>query len=359
MNSRPLALSSATTLALLACAPIAAQETATQTPTATGSRTMDARVVPLPAGVSEAMRRAIADRQVTAGAPAPADLEGWLALQRQIDTGAAQAARDYARKKEATYEAMEVGGVPCYLVTPKEIGDRFKDRWLVHLHGGAFVFLGGEACVREAVWAATACKARVLSIDYRRPPVHRFPAAVDDAVAVWREVLERQPAAATALFGTSAGGNLTLATTMKLAELDLPLPGALFVGTPATDAEKVGDSWYTLEGLDPLGRYDGMIRACFEAYLRPEDFANPLASPVRGDVRGFPPTILFTGTRDLLLSDTVRMHRALRRAGVEAQLHVFEGQAHADYFAADMFDAPEGEDAKAELVRFFDTHLAQ
>jgi acetyl esterase/lipase len=80
-------------------------------------------------------------------------------------------------------------------------------------------------------------------------------------------------------------------------------------------------------------------------------------SPVRGDLEGFPPTILISGTRDLLLSDTVRMHRALRAAGVEADLHVYEGQSHGDYIACDLVDAPESADAQAEIHRFFDEHL--
>ena len=153
------------------------------------------------------------------------------------------------------------------------------------------------------------------------------------------------------------GGNLTLATTLKLKQLGLPLPGALFAGTPLTDQEKIGDTWHTLEGLDPLGQYDGFIRACLEAYVASGDFADPLVSPVRGDLSGFPPTILISGTRDLLLSDTVRMHRALRAAGVDAQLHVYEGQSHGDYLKGDLVDAPESADAQSEVFRFFDEHL--
>ena len=324
---------------------------------APGAKTMAERSVPVPAGVSAELRELIAGRQLPPAVPVPTTREGWLEVQQGWDQTNAAVARNFANKHGATYEPMEVAGVPCYLVTPKEIGERFKDRWLVHVHGGAFVLNGGEGCVTEAIWVATACKARVLSIDYRRPPVHPFPAAIEDAVAVWKAVIQRQEAAATALFGSSAGGNLTLATTLKLKQLGLPLPGVLFAGTPATDLEKNGDTYYTIEGLDPLGRYDGFLRACFDAYVPSGDFSSPLVSPVRGDPRGFPPTILISGTRDLLLSDTVRMHRALRAAGVEAQLHVYEGQSHGDYITGDLVDAPESLDAQAEIFRFFDTHL--
>lgn len=320
-------------------------------------RTMAERTVPPPAGVSAELRAMIASRPPAATIPVPTTREGWLEIQRSWDEANAAVARGMAERHGATYEAIEVAGVPCFLVTPSTVSEHFEDRWLVHLHGGAFVLNGGEGCVIEAIWVAEACGARVLSIDYRRPPVHPFPAAIDDAVAVWKAVIERQDAGATALFGSSAGGNLTLATTLKLGQLGLPLPGALFAGTPLTEQEKIGDSWFTLVGLDPLGEYDGFIRACLEVYIPSGDFSDPLASPIRGDLTGFPPTILISGTRDLLLSDTVRMHRALRAAGVNAQLHVYEGQSHGDYIGGDFVDAPESADAQAEILRFFVEHL--
>jgi acetyl esterase/lipase len=322
-----------------------------------GSKAMEERTVPVPTGVSKEFHELIATRQIPPALPVPQTREEWLEVQQKWDAENANVARDLAKKLGATWESMEVAGVPCFLVTPKKIGERFKDRWLVHIHGGAFVLNGGEGCVSEALWFADACQARVLAIDYRRPPVHPFPAAIEDAVAVWKAVIKKQEASATALFGSSAGGNLTLATTLKLKQLGLPVPGALFAGTPAAELEKVGDTWYTLEGLDPLGRYDGFVRGCFEAYVPSKDFSNPLISPARGDLKNFPPTILISGTRDLLLSDTVRMHRALRKANVEAQLHVYEGQSHGDYISGTFVNAPESRNAQEEIFRFFDKHL--
>ena len=166
-----------------------------------------------------------------------------------------------------------------------------------------------------------------------------------------------QSASHTALFGTSAGGNITLATVLKLKELGKPLPGAVFAGTPATDLKHTTDTWHTLEGLDPLGKREGLIAATFEQYAAGEDLSNPLLSPVYGNLKGFPPTILISGTRDLLLSDTVRMHRALRSAGVVADLHIYDGQAHGDYLQNLIRKVPEAEDAQREVFDFFDKHL--
>jgi monoterpene epsilon-lactone hydrolase len=353
MNKNLIRLTISLVLALFACGPSYAQEF----PPMPGVKTLPERTVPVPPGLSPELSAIIGNHQIPPYIPAPTSLEGWLEMQRMWDEPFDEMSRVAAKNLGATYEPMKIAGVPCYLVTPNEIDERFKDLWFVHIHGGAFVFGGGEAAVREALWMADGCKARVLSIDYRRPPVHPFPAAIEDAVAVWKAVIQRQDAAATPLFGTSAGGNLTLATTLKLKELGLPLPGALFTGTPAVDLKETSDTWITLQGLDPLGQRGGLIDGTFEVYVPSGDLGNPLVSPIYGDLKGFPPTILISGTRDLLLSDTVRMHRALRKAGVDAQLHVYDGQSHGDYMQGLLYPNPESRDAQAEILRFFDIHL--
>lgn len=320
-----------------------------------GAKVMSERIVPVPAGVSEELRNSIEKKEIPPPIPAPRTQDEWLKFQEASDTESAKKSHRLAKEFDASWESVEIGGVPCFVVTPREISPRFEGQRLVHIHGGAFVLGGGEASVAEAMWVADACKAKVVSIDYRRPPLHPFPAAIEDTVAVWKEVTKDQDPESTALFGSSAGGNLTLATTLKLEQLGLPLPGALFVGTPATDLEKTGDTWYTLQGLDHLGQYDGFIRGCFEVYVPSKDFSDPLVSPIHGVLKGFPPTILISGTRDLLLSDTVLMHRALRKAGVTAELHVYEGQSHGDF--GNSYPAPESLDAQKEIRLFFTKHL--
>jgi acetyl esterase/lipase len=322
-----------------------------------GVTTLGERTIPAPVGISPAMLEVVKERQIPPSIPAPESTERWLELQAAFDVSGEELGRAAAEHNEVTYEVQDIASVRTYILTPKVVNKRWGDRVFVHTHGGAWVFGGGDSALREAVWAASGLGVKVISIDYRRPPLHPFPAAVDDAVAVWQEVMKDQDPAKTALFGTSAGGNLALATSLKLKELDLPLPGAIFAGTPATDLENVTDTWLTLQGLDPLGAREGMLAAAFDLYVGEADPSNPLLSPVNGDLDGFPPTILISGTRDLLLSDTVRMHRALREAGVRADLHVYDGQAHADYMQNLLRDVPEAKDAQRELFEFFDKHL--
>jgi len=160
------------------------------------------------------------------------------------------------------------------------------------------------------------------------------------------------------LFGSSAGGGLTLATVHRLKELKVPLPGALFAGTPWSDLTKAGDTRYTNADIDDvLVTSDGLLGACARLYVGMHDLKHPLVSPVYGDLSGFPPTILVSGTRDLLLSDTVRVHRKLCQAGVDARLHVFEGLSHAQYLS--LFQTPECRDAFGQVSSFFDELLGK
>jgi acetyl esterase/lipase len=220
------------------------------------------------------------------------------------------------------------------------------------------VLNGGESGTTEAIYMAGFGHFRVLSIDYRRPPDFPYPAALDDGVAVWKGALKMAEAKNMGVFGTSAGGALTLSMVLRARQEGLPLPGAIAPGTPMSDLTGTGDSFHTNFMVDNVlvgsgGRCDAMARL----YANGHDLKDPMLSPVYGDMRGFPPAILTTGTRDLLLSNTVRVHRKLRQAGVEAELHVYEGQSHAHYMRAS--DAPETREAFQEIARFFDKHLGK
>ncbi len=159
-----------------------------------------------------------------------------------------------------------------------------------------------------------------------------------------------------ALGGTSGGGNLVMATVQRLIELDLDVPGALYLGTPGTDMSKTSDSWYINEGIDRLiTSYDGFVEAASRLYAGGRDLKDPLVSPLYGNVHGFPPTFLVTGTRDALLSNTARTHIKLRQAGVVADILVYEGVSHGDYIA--VMDSPESLHAFTELNAFLLHHL--
>ncbi len=135
------------------------------------------------------------------------------------------------------------------------------------------------------------------------------------------------------------------------------MPSAIVVGIPWSDMTKTGDSYFTNEGVDNLlVSYDGWIKLAAELYANGHDLKDPMLSPVCGDVIGFPPTFLASGTRDLFLSNTVRMHQKLRHAGVKADLMIFEGMSHAMYYLLPS-ETPETAFYFRELGRFFDENL--
>lgn len=317
-----------------------------------------ARRLPVPDTVSPQMQKLIAAPLRPGWDRLPKTGEEWRSVAQ---AGAAVARRSLPgllERMRVTVEKTTAHGARAFLVTPHTIRPEHRNRMLVHMHGGCYVMNPGEAGLNEAVLMAGLCGFSVVSVDYRMPPEAYFPAALDDGMAVYRSLLAAHPAANIAIFGTSAGGALTLSMVLRARQLGLPLPAAIACGTPMSDVTKVGDTFYTNEGVDNvLVSRDGFCDAGATVYAAGHDLKDPLLSPVYGDMSGFPPTILTSGTRDLLLSNTVRVHRKLRQAGVEAVLQVFEGQSHAHYLRDD--SAPETLEAFAEIGQFFDRHMAR
>jgi len=316
-------------------------------------REIPARSVPAPTTVSAEMQALIGAPLSATWNVVPKSIEEWKALSAP-SAGRVAALRERFGVKT---EPLTVNGVNAFMVTPAAIPPENQNRLLVHVHGGCYVLSGGEAGTSEAIYMAGFGHFRVLSIDYRRPPDSPYPAALDDVVAVWKGALKMAAAKNMAVFGTSAGGALTLSMTLRAKQEGLPLPGAIAPGTPMSDLTGTGDSFQTNFMVDNVLVGEGRCDAMARLYANGHDVKDPMLSPVYGDMHGFPATILTTGTRDLLLSNTVRVHRKLRQAGVEAELHVYEGQSHAQYMRD--ANAPETKEAFEEIARFFDKHLGK
>ena len=255
-------------------------------------------------------------------------------------------------------EPTTFDGVKAYIVAPETIPPDNRNRLLVHVHGGCYASFAGESGTAEAIYMAGFGKFKVISVDYRTPPDHPYPAALDDAMTVWKAAVKTAAPKNIAIFGSSAGGALTLSMVLRAKQDGLPLPGAIAPGTPMSDLTGSGDTFQTNAMVDNvLVAYGANCDKRAALYANGHDLEDPMLSPLFGDMHGFPPTILTSGTRDLLLSNTVRVHRKLRQAGVEAVLQVFEGQAHAQYYRD--VSAPETKEAFEEIAQFFDKHLGK
>ena len=322
------------------------------------AREVPPRVLPVPDTVSPQMQ-AVIDRPLS---PVPGfkpeTTADWKEL---VDKAATTLVATLPKLRETlgvTVEPVTIAGVKAFIVTPKSISQGSLDQVLIHLHGGTRVFNPGEAGTREAILMAGFTGYKVISVDYRMPPDFPFPAALDDAVAVYREVLKQTKPENVGIFGSSAGGSLTITTLMRARMENLPMPGAIAPATPTVDLTKTGDSLFTNAMVDnAIVMQDGFIRATALLYANGRDLKDPLLSPIYGDVAGFPPAILTSGTRDLYLSNTVRMHRKLRAAGIDAVLQIWEGQSHTQYMAD--ITAPETKEYHDEIARFFAKHLGR
>lgn len=285
--------------------------------------------------------------------PVPQTAEEWHA-RRETTEGAFMA--PYVAKALAAsgvqVEKTELAGVTVRVLTPPAPREPFPGIVLMNLHGGGYTIGGGDISVGEGLGLALAGY-RVVSVDYRMPPEHPFPAAVDDGIAVYRALLSDYAAERIAIFGTSAGGGLTASVIISARDRGLPLPAAALMHTPWSDLSKTGDTYYTLEWVDPiLSSYDGGLAQGAEIYAGDAGLKHPLVSPVYADFEpGFPPSLLSSGTRDLLLSCTVRLHRAIREAGVDADLHVFDAMWHG---ASNM---PDMADLRRETLVFLQEHV--
>jgi acetyl esterase/lipase len=320
------------------------------------TRELPARALPVPETASPALQAMIAAPLPSWWNRHPKSAQEWKDFARERAAPSVKAAAALQEKMGLEVEPAVIGGVNAFIVSPREMPQANRNRLLIHVHGGGYVLGPGKAGLPEALLMAGHGRFKVISIDYRMPPDFPYPAAMDDAMAVYKEILKTTAAKRIGIFGTSTGGGMTMAMVLRAKAEGLPLPGAIAPGTPWSDMTKTGDSYFSNEMVDDvLVSNDGWLGDAAALYANGHDLKDPMLSPIYGDLTGFPPTVLTTGTRDLFLSNTVRVHRKLREAGVIADLIVFEGLSHAQY----LFDAnaPESKEHFAETAAFLDKYL--
>jgi acetyl esterase/lipase len=308
------------------------------------------RVVPVPKTISPEAQAMLA-RPASDASSSPSVAEqraGTDAWQK----GAGEVSRGLypADVKDGT-----MAGVPVRIVTPPVIPAEHQDRVLMNLHGGGFVVDSGS--LTETIPIASLTQTKVVAVLYRMAPEHPFPAAVDDAVAVYRELLKTYAPGHIAVYGTSAGAILTAEFAVRVKELNLPEPAALGVFSGLGDFSRAGDSWnlFSLNGLS--GHLDdGVVTPKPSPYVGTTDPKDPVLSPVYADLHGLPPTLFITSTRDALLSGTSNLDRAFLHAGVESELVVFDALPHAFWNNPNL---PESKEADRLMAEFFGKHLGE
>jgi monoterpene epsilon-lactone hydrolase len=307
------------------------------------------RIVPMPATISPEAQKWL--ESLTRTTPGP---ESLAERRARTDVWRARNSAEARKLYPVNVEESTIGGVRTDIITPLTTPAENKSRVLINLHGGGFNSDSGSLI--EGVPISNLTEMKVVSVYYRLAPENPFPAAVDDVVTVYKELLKSYKPQSIGIFGTSAGAILTAEVTVRLKQLGLPAPGALGIFSGLADFSRAGDSWqlFTLNGLPgelqptyPGARHD-------EEYVGKIDPRNPALSPLFADLHGMPPTLLVTSTRDILLSSTTIFHRALLQAGNDSQLVVFEALPHAFWYH---FQLPETREALELMAKFLDERL--
>jgi epsilon-lactone hydrolase len=244
---------------------------------------------------------------------------------------------------------VQANGVPAEWVEPVAVNPNTA---ILYLHGGGYCLCSIDTHRGLAGRLALACRSRVLIIAYRLAPENPYPAALEDAFIAYHWMLRQGYSPRRVAFGgDSAGGGLTLATSLKLREGGEPLPAALFMLSPWTDLTFSGDSIQTRKNVDPIFGPTGDTLQFAPAYLGTSDPNNPYISPLFADLGGLPPTLIQVGNDEILLDDSTRLEKRLNDAGVDARLEVWDGMWHVFQSFAPF--APESQLAIDKIGSFF------
>ena len=343
---------------LLSCLALQAQQSATafEPTTAAQAPTRDTsyidaqgtahvtRVIPVPKTISAEAQRRLSRAEPDQGPP-----QSLAERRTATDAYTARAREEWTRLCPNQLVEDKIAGVPVRIVTPEGLPDANRDMVLLNLHGGGFNSDSGS--YTESIPIAGYSKMKVVAVLYRLAPEHPFPAAVDDSVAVYKELLKTYQPSHIVLYGTSAGAILTAQVAARLKQLGLPLPSALGIFSGMGDFSRPGDSMsiYSLRGLS--GHLDPPTpQGSLQEYAGASDSRDPVLSPIFSDLHGLPPTLFITSGRDLLLSGTVNLHRAYLNAGVDARLVVFDALPHAFWYDSTL---PESIEANKMMADFF------
>lgn len=290
--------------------------------------------------------------------PAPNDVEGWKPIRSYVPPQLRKLSEETnaaLQRFTPTIIRRTLGGVPVVEIRPK--GWKDNRRVLVYTHGGGYVTGGPEFSLGG--WVGKETGLRIVSVGYTLAPEAKWNRITDQVISVIQGLKHEGILLKNiAVLGDSAGGGLAAGSVLKMRDHGLGMPGALVLWSPWSDITESGDTYVTLKRADPILDYGLLLKNAADAYADPADQKNPYVSPVYGDYsKGFPPTLIQGGTKEIFLSDFVRQYRAIDSAGDVATLDIYEGMPHV--FQAVLFDSPESNQAMAKMKRFLADYLGK
>ena len=288
--------------------------------------------------------------------PMAGDIGGWEKLDKSNEIHKEVNDR-VLRVYEPQITPRKLGGVPVLDIKPRNW--KRSAKILIYTHGGSYTFGSAQSSLANAVLVADATGLRVVSVDYTVAPRARWQQITDEVVAVFEALREEgHPLKYIAIHGTSAGGGLAAGAVLKMRDQGIGMPAAAVLWSPWSDITETGDTYMTLKAADPDLVYGKTLKASAAAYADPKDQKNPYVSPVYGDyTKGFPPTLIQGGTKEIFLSNFIRQYQAIEAAGQTAKLDLYEGMIHV--FQLRLPESPESQLALTKVKNFLDQYLGK
>jgi len=279
--------------------------------------------------------------------PEAGDIEGWLHYAAGANENMRAMFEALPEAADAAKgEVLDLGAFSCFRFPGDASASDGRDNVLFELHGGALIAGGGDLCRIGAGRLAARTGATVYAPDYRMPPHHPYPVPLEDCLLAFRHLLASHDPKRVIVHGSSAGGNLAAALILRLKSERLPLPAGLVLETPELDLTESGDTFQTNQIVDVVLQR-GLMPVNI-LYANGHALEDPLLSPLFGDFSGgWPVTLLTAGTRDLFLSNAVRMLHRLRAVGAAAELLVYEAMPHGGFFGT-----PEDRILQQDVLQF-------
>lgn len=324
------------------------------------SQQVETAYVHIPSTVSEeakSLLQTLPDPNLVPEFPQPDEIPQWKALQEALEARNLEVQKVLLDQLQPSVTRGDFGGVPVLDITAK--GWKDNGKVLVYTHGGAYTFQSAESTLASSALVADRTGIRVISVDYTLAPLSKWRQTLDQVITVFSELLKQGYSMADiAIYGDSAGGGLAAGSVLKMRDEGIGMPAAVVLWSPWADITETGDTYETLKLAEPMYRYDKHLKHSADAYADPKDQKNPYVSPVYGDFTGgFPPTLIQGGTKEIFLSNFIRLYQALDVTGVTVKLDLYEGMPHV--FQAFIPNSPESKMALGKVDAFLKRHMSE
>ncbi|RLD10607.1 MAG: alpha/beta hydrolase [Chlamydiae bacterium] len=264
------------------------------------------------------------DKNIT---PPANDIDAWEKYNNNFLSLSKENNEIVVKKFKPILKNLNLNGVPAVEITPA--GWKANGKIIIYIHGGAYTLSSSEASLVNSAPLAHKTKTRIISIDYSLAPKAKWRTVISEVITAIKEIYKNYKPASVGIYGDSAGGGLAASAILKMRDDGIEMPAAVALWSPWSDITETGDTYHTLKDNEPAFLYKAGLEFCANSYADPEDQKNPYVSPVYGDfTKGFPPTLIQGGTKEILLSNCVRLYQKIDQAGVEVKLDIYEGMWH-------------------------------